>query len=145
MEITTASNLSSSFSSVEIKINNLSSGKIDRNDENVNNIILELETLQRIIESEGLFSKNEELEDFSTSSIKYLSIKYYLGKVNTQMSNLYLRKTYLLKAKRYFLEFIEMCKEVRMLKEEELSLDMVYLFNPFPLSSKLRSLFTKLF
>ena len=56
-----------------------------------------------------LFSKNEEMEDFSTSIIKYLYLEFYLAKFHTQCLAQDTRHLHLASAKRYFEAFLERC------------------------------------
>jgi len=57
-------------------------------DEAVGEALLLLEACSRRVSAECLFSVNEELEEVSTGSLKFLFLEYYTGKVHGQFVKL---------------------------------------------------------
>ena len=108
------------FIVTEEKVNYILSGDNDKKDDAIiTDLIERLQKCQRIIESEASFSKNEEFDDISTGSIKYLAINYYIGKLHGQVMNLYSRKIHLIESRNSFNDFLEQCKQFRILDEED--------------------------
>lgn len=80
-----------------------------------------LETIQKALDAvdrEALFSKNEELDDIPTSSLKYLCLTYFSGFVLSKMMTSRLKN--LENAKLYFNRYLEVCSRLGVLHEDEL-------------------------
>lgn len=75
----------------------------------------------------ALYSKNEELSDFSTDILKFLYLEYYLAKFYAQCRELEKRLQCLRVAKRGFESYLGRCCELRLLHEEEIQ-HFIYLF-----------------
>jgi len=75
-----------------------------------------------LIIQNGLFSSNEELTDFSSNSLKYLSISYYLGELYRRMpSNVPPERLNSLKqSKSYKEKFINTCIKLGILSKEDI-------------------------
>lgn len=67
----------------------------------------------------ALYSKNEELSDFSTDILKFLYLEYYLAKFYVQCRELEKRLQCLRVAKRGFESYLSRCCELRLLHDEE--------------------------
>ena len=73
------------------------------------------------IDREGLISKNEEIDDYSTSSLKFLYLNYYLGKFFSSSNSMGSERLENLKlAQESLAKFIETCKSLRLLHDSEI-------------------------
>lgn len=80
--------------------------------------LVDIENALNAVQREGIFSKNEELDDIPTSSIKYLFLRHFLGMVHSKsMSN---RLEQLNSAKLHLMTFLETCATLKVLHEDEL-------------------------
>ena len=70
-------------------------------------------------DSMNLFSRNEDLEDYSTTIIQYLFLEYFLAKFCTQFHSLDRRDYYLVNAKKSFETYLERCCSLRGLLHKE--------------------------
>ena len=113
--------LNSYFSSTEDQINNILSGNAEKNDELIDNLLETLDKCSHLVESESLFSRNEEYDDIQTSSLKYLAIKYYQAKMNAQIMNLLVRKDHLIQSTSFFKEYIELCQQLHIIDKDDTS------------------------
>ena len=66
------------------------------------------------VDRSALFSKNEELDDISTESLKYLYIDYYQGKLHTFVNARAKRKQHLQRGKAQLERFISRCNDLRI-------------------------------
>lgn len=112
--------LESLFIKCEFNLNRILNADQRSDDEIILEIIRKFELCQKKIQIESLFSKNEEIDDVSTSSIKYLSLPIYLAKLHGQVTNLYQRKSHLLVSKQLYEEFLSICKNMRITNKEDL-------------------------
>ena len=112
-------NLASLFASSEVQANDILSGTLDKDDILIQTLIDQFEQCISLVESESLFSKNEEFDDIQTESLKYLSTKYYLAKLNCQIMNLLTRKSHLIVSKNYFNEFLDLCRQLHILHVDD--------------------------
>lgn len=78
------------------------------------------------IEDSNLVSKNEEIDDITTSTLPYLCITYYLGKILCLMKNLRERQTYLIDAITYFKRYIKLCHDLHIVHDNVLFECKVY-------------------
>jgi immunoglobulin-binding protein 1 len=106
------------FASVSARFQGFDRGTL-KDDIDIVELIKDLETCKMMAARADLFSKNEELDEYSTSSIKYLFLDYFLGKAFSNLTDLYLRKDRLIQATAYFHAFLEMCIRLRLLDESE--------------------------
>lgn len=80
--------------------------------------LADIENALNAVTEEAVFSKNEELDDIPTSSIKYLFLRYFLGMMHSKvMSN---RLEHLNSAKLHLLTYLETCKDLKVLHEDEI-------------------------
>ena len=112
--------LDSLFTRAESHLDHIPNDAEKRTDESILELIQTFELCQRKIQNESLFSKNEEIDDVPTSSIRYLSLPFYLAKAHGQVTNLYQRKSHLLVSKQLYDEFLRICKIMRITKKEDL-------------------------
>lgn len=113
------STITSLFASAEVQANNILSGLTEKDDIVIQSLIENFEKCIGLVESESLFSKNEEYDDLQTESLKYLSIKYYIAKLNGQVMNLLTRKSHLIVSRNYFNEFLDLCKQLNILHKDD--------------------------
>lgn len=78
-----------------------------------------IESCRKRVTGESLFSKNEELEEYSTNSIKFLFLDYFLGKVHSQYLKLNSRKGHLLLSRELLIDYLEMCKRLGVLDDDD--------------------------
>jgi len=90
-------------------------------DDAVGEAVTALETCIRRVRVEGLFSANEELDDYSSGSLRFLLLEYFLGKVHAQFVQLDGRGGHLSVARELLIEYLERCKMLRILHEEEVA------------------------
>jgi hypothetical protein len=90
-----------------------------RDDSDVLELIQDLNLCKDMVRRADLFSRNEELEEYSTSTLKYLFLDYFLGKSYSNLTDLYVRKERLEQATAYFHAFLEMCIRLQVLTEGE--------------------------
>ena len=83
----------------------------------------------------GLFSANEEMEDFSTKIIQYLFLEYYMAKFCMQYQSLERRQYYLQTAKSAFEAYLERCCSLRGLLHSE---EVAQCANLFPNSIRMK-------
>ena len=80
--------------------------------------LTDIENALNAVQRENIFSKNEELEDIPTSSIKYLFLRHFLGMVHSKnMSN---RLEQLNSAKLHLTTYLETCETLKVLHEDEI-------------------------
>ena len=79
-----------------------------------------IEVAQQRVIVEGCFSSNETIDDISTNSLCYLFLPFWYGKICSKCPLPSERLGYLLKANTYFSDFIEKCKKLHILREDEL-------------------------
>ncbi|XP_065175021.1 immunoglobulin-binding protein 1-like [Sycon ciliatum] len=79
--------------------------------QNVQNIIDGFERATRLVNSLGLFSRNEQLEDVSTPSMKYLMCPAYLMDATLKVSGIDKRLENVRTAKVYAQDFLTRCKD----------------------------------
>ena len=79
-------------------------------------------------EKAALYSKNEDLTDFSTAILKFLFLEYYLAKFCTQCVALDKRLKYLQYAKRCFENYLARCCDLTGILHDEEVLNFVHLF-----------------
>jgi len=72
-----------------------------------------------VIDKEGIFSKNEEVDDISTSYLKYLLLDFYMGKSHLQFKEQQGRKFHLLDGQSRFERFIETCNRFKIISDSE--------------------------
>jgi hypothetical protein len=80
-----------------------------------------LEACKRRVSDEALFSVNEELDEIATGCIKYLFLDYYLAKVHSQYIRLDGRRSHLLVARELFGDYLQCCKRLEVLHEDEVA------------------------
>jgi len=80
------------------------------------------QTCSELIHKNSLFSKNEELNDYATSSIKYISVPYYLGEIYQKIPSIdpFERFGSIKQAKRYLEKFIETCIKLEILNKQDI-------------------------
>ena len=79
-----------------------------------------IEDIEKAIDAvkrEALFSKNEEMDDIHTSSIKYLYLRYFLGMVLSK--NMKNRLEQLNNAKHHLNSYLEVCERLKVLHPDE--------------------------
>lgn len=74
---------------------------------------------KRALSSKGLYSKNDELEDVSTSTLKYFFLDYFEAKLDSSIRNLKLRKGHLIRADILLRSYLETCRRLELLHEDE--------------------------
>ena len=79
-------------------------------------------------EKAALYSKNEDLTEFSTTILKFLYLEYYLAKFCTQCVALDKRLKYLQYAKRCFENYLAKCSELTGILHDEEVLNFVHIF-----------------
>ena len=84
-------------------------------DEQVNKI----QQCKTFVTTSDLFSTNEELDEYSTSSMKYLFLDYYLAKTLSNIQFLLRRKAALVEAMTYYNSYLEMCSRLNLLHEDD--------------------------
>ena len=84
--------------------------------------IQDFETCERFVRTLSLFSKNEEVEDISTSHLKYLLIDYYLHNLHTRVFDIdpTRRRNDIQQSLTYASKFIETCRHLKLLSREQL-------------------------
>lgn len=118
MEPPAFESLAECFASVSRRFQGLESGAL-RNDSDIIELIRDLDTCKTMIARADLFSKNEELDEYSTGVLKYLFVDYFLGKAYSNITDLYVRKNRLQQAITYLHSFIEVCMRLEIMNEEE--------------------------
>jgi len=78
-----------------------------------------LEACKKRVSEEALFSINEELDEIATGCIKYLFLDYFLAKVHGQYIRLDGRRSHLLVARELFGDYLQCCKRLGVLHEDE--------------------------
>lgn len=73
--------LKSLYESVMRLYQEIQSVNLEGKDALISKALSSADEVTRIIGSEGMFSKNEEIDDISTYSLKYLLITYYRGRI----------------------------------------------------------------
>lgn len=99
------------------RLSNEESSKID--DEYILSTNKLIEECKAAVDREGLFSKNEEVDDVPTTSLKYLLLDYYLGKSHLQFKEPTGRKFHLLDGQRRYECFIKTCNHLRIITDSE--------------------------
>jgi hypothetical protein len=84
-------------------------------------LIRKIEDSVRAVASEALFSNNEELDDISTETLKYLFLDYYYGKCLINIQDMDTRIKNLNSGKVALQHFIDKCKDYNLLHETELT------------------------
>ena len=112
--------LSIEFQAAEARAHALYLGE-SMSDEIIIELIRKFENCEILINTQNLFSKNEELDDFSTISLQYLAIHYYIAKTSIQIKNLLVRKKYLESAEQYYTGFLKLCEGFKLFKDETFS------------------------
>lgn len=79
-----------------------------------------LAATQRKVYSEGMISKNEELDDINTGVLRFLFLPYMAAKVHAQYRNLRFRLSHLLEARTFFQDFLQSCKRYKLLHKDEI-------------------------
>jgi hypothetical protein len=72
------------------------------------------------VKLEGCFSSNEVIDDVSTNSLGYLFLPFWYGKICAKCPIPTDRLVYLTNANAHFSSFIEKCKNLHILREDEL-------------------------
>jgi len=87
------------------------------------NSIQYFQSCAALIIQNGLFSSNEELTDFSSNSLKYLSISYYLGELYRRIPSTVPseRLNFLKQSKSYKEKFINTCIKLGILTKEDIT------------------------
>ncbi|KAJ1416541.1 TAP42-like protein [Ochromonadaceae sp. CCMP2298] len=78
-----------------------------------------IEACKRQVEAEFLLSKNESVEDISTSTLQFLFLDLYIGKCYLSMTDLENRLVALLQAKDLLEAFLALCAQKGILSEED--------------------------
>eukprot|EP00596_Hydrurales_sp_CCMP1899_P008865 CAMPEP_0119036962 /NCGR_PEP_ID=MMETSP1177-20130426/5011_1 /TAXON_ID=2985 /ORGANISM="Ochromonas sp, Strain CCMP1899" /LENGTH=356 /DNA_ID=CAMNT_0006997549 /DNA_START=148 /DNA_END=1215 /DNA_ORIENTATION=- len=85
--------------------------------------VIDIESLiQRVLKAD-LFSKGEDLEEYTTNSLKFLYLQYFLGKVHTHFNNLLERKRHLISAEKCLKNYLKQCFSIGILDDEDLNDD----------------------
>jgi immunoglobulin-binding protein 1 len=97
--------------------------KIGRPEENkVRQCISLLDRATGLVEKNSLFSSNETLEDFTTSSLSYLTIPYYLSELYQKLPVQAVERLPLLNKSRQYLEkFLLNCVKFEILSKSEIA------------------------
>eukprot|EP00116_Pleurobrachia_bachei_P006822 sb/3467084/ len=85
-----------------------------------------IETLERIslvVGSLHLFSENEEMDEVSTESIKFLLTSAFQGFIHQHHYDYQSRRSYLLIAREYYKDFHHICEVYKLAKPFEMTLD----------------------
>lgn len=109
------------FNGAELSYFNLQEKGASSQDE-INSCIEKVQAAILAVERESCFSKNEELDDYSTFSLKYLFLDYYLGKIYslTMATDPSVRISHLNFAMENFYKYLTTCGNLRLLHEEDL-------------------------
>ena len=75
-----------------------------------------------MVRREALFSVNEELDDITTSSLKYLFLDYFLGKIALNQKDFACRETHVMDSMFSLNSFIDTCRELKLMYVAELQL-----------------------
>lgn len=97
---------------------------VDENDcgeEKINEFLRLIEQCQKMVDQVSLFSRNEEIEEYSSSSIKFLFLEYFAAKVNAATNNLIFRRIKLLEAERGYRSFLQTCIRLHVLHEDDVA------------------------
>lgn len=94
-------------------------GTTDATDEELSDIIELITLLQTRVDETGLFSKDEEIDEHPTSSIRYLFIDYFAAKFHGKWRNIDERAFHLLLSKKHFENFKKICIEMKIMNDEE--------------------------
>jgi immunoglobulin-binding protein 1 len=78
-----------------------------------------IENCALVIDKEGIFSPNEEVDDISTSSLKYLLLDFYMGKSHLQFKEQTGRKFHLLDGQSRFERFIKTCNRLKIISDSD--------------------------
>jgi len=76
----------------------------------------------RSVDQDGLVSKNEEINDYSTASLKFIFLNFYLGKffASSNSPETTQRVENLKLAEDSFTKYIETCQHLRLLHDSEI-------------------------
>lgn len=77
----------------------------------VKRAIMQLEEATRMVNQLNLFSRNEALEEISTTDLKYLLLPALLGALTMKQVNPNKRLEYVQAARVYFIDFLKRCKD----------------------------------
>jgi hypothetical protein len=113
------SSLSSMYDEATAAIQSINDGTLS--EEILDSYIPTLENVIVAVDKEKIFSKNEEFEDISTKSLKYLFLQYYLGKTHLRANGIdaKIRNHHLIEAKKSFQSFISLCKSLCIIKFDD--------------------------
>jgi hypothetical protein len=103
------------------KIASMSSS--DRNYSNlVRESISKFRICETIVESNNIFSSNEDLNDICSSSLKYLSIPYFLGELHQNIGAKIQseRLFFLEKTKTFLVTFLDSMSELKLFRKEDI-------------------------
>lgn len=91
--------------------------------DDLDSCIAKIATAISAVERESYFSDNEELDDYPTSSLKYLYLEYYLGKVYGMSMEIDPSKriSHLQSAKDSYQKYLSTCNNLRLLHDDERS------------------------
>jgi len=85
--------------------------------------ILSLERLSVLVATLHLFSNNEEIDDVSTETIKFMIVNAYQGFVHQQHYDFENRKAHILAAKEYYKDFHHLCQLYGVAKKTDFDLN----------------------
>lgn len=69
---------------------------------------------------QGMFSKNEDIDEYATNSIKYLFLEYYLGLIYSKSNLPSTRASNLETSLLYLHEFVDRCVSLRIISKSDL-------------------------
>jgi hypothetical protein len=89
------------------------------NESGVLSLIEQMKEFDAGIEKHAVFSKNEEIEDYQTNTIRWLAMPYYIGKMHACVTNLMSRRDHLLQSIDCFKAFMDNCIRLRIVSADE--------------------------
>eukprot|EP01114_Cavostelium_apophysatum_P001083 TRINITY_DN1092_c0_g1_i2.p1 TRINITY_DN1092_c0_g1~~TRINITY_DN1092_c0_g1_i2.p1 ORF type:complete len:360 (-),score=87.28 TRINITY_DN1092_c0_g1_i2:923-1954(-) len=78
----------------------------------------DFEKCRQLIDTAGIFSPNEELEDISTGQLRYLLVTYYIGELHTKIGESRLRHAQ--ETVKYLRTFLRRCEQYKLVDKEDL-------------------------
>ena len=95
----------------------------DAQDEELFNKVLQaIDETQQKVASGHLFSSNEPIDEIPTAYLQYLFLPYWNGKTCAKCPDQNQRSAFLKKSNTYFTVYLDKCRSLNLLRDEELEL-----------------------
>eukprot|EP01041_Mallomonas_annulata_P015114 gene15114-32063_t len=117
--IPTNDSLAGLYTSVERSFKATLDGNLS--DSGISDAIGKIQKAIKELDNQSLISSNEELEDIPTTSVKYLFLHYFLGKVltNSNAKDPIMRKSSLENAKKELQIYLQICRNLYIIRDED--------------------------